>query len=360
MRRREVRNECLPVSGGTLGGRGLSTPTFVASLGSVAGSSPVSSISIPAAASRGSSLGGESSTGGRTGDLPLACEASLNRTSTNLVSTGNLGLLHAGGVLVLLGLRVAVEVQIGHDLPLGFAVGKGVAETQNLAGEHPPNETDSVTALVVGGDSDIDEFGRGVRVAECLHVSVVTQKIRACDSTYDDWDVDVGSLLDSLSISAGVGHNDQARFTERASDVVSEVTGGEATGNSDGTSVSGELENGTLAIGTGGDDADCALSDLRLRSHASSVHYVRRGIASQQLFFALRTIGGVVNGGDDASSEHDLLPSLANVKNIDTIGARLPQVRLHVHLQVLGAEMRLSGKQHLDVLRRRIEDGGKV
>lgn len=74
----------------------------------------------------------------------------------------------------------------------------------------------------------------------------------------------------------------------------------------------------------------------------------------------LRTIGGVVDGGDDARSEHNLLPGLANVDDIDTVGARLPQVRLHVHLEVLGTEMRLGGKQHLDVLRRRVEDGWKV
>lgn len=80
----------------------------------------------------------------------------------------------------------------------------------------------------------------------------------------------------------------------------------------------------------------------------------------QRSFSELRTIGGVVDGGDDAGSEHDLLPGLANVDNIDTVGARLPQVRLHVNLEVLGTEMRLSGKEHLDVLRRRVEDGGKV
>jgi len=74
----------------------------------------------------------------------------------------------------------------------------------------------------------------------------------------------------------------------------------------------------------------------------------------------IRTVGGVVNGDDDAGGEHNLLPGLANVDNIDAIGARLPQVRLHVHLHVLGPEMALCGEQHLDVLRRRVENGGEV
>jgi len=54
------------------------------------------------------------------------------------------------------------------------------------------------------------------------------------------------------------------------------------------------------------------------------------------------------------------LPGLADVDHVDTVRASLPEVRLHVHLEVLGTEMRLGGKQHLDVLRRRVEDGGKV
>ena len=51
---------------------------------------------------------------------------------------------------------------------------------------------------------------------------------------------------------------------------------------------------------------------------------------------------------------------LANVDDIDTVGASLPQVRLHVHLEVLGSEMALGGEEHLDVLLRRVEDGGEV
>jgi hypothetical protein len=74
--------------------------------------------------------------------------------------------------------------------------------------------------------------------------------------THNDGEVDVGSLLDGLSVGAGVGHNDQARLLERAGDVIGEVTWGETTSDGDGTSVGGELEDSTLAIGTGGDDAN--------------------------------------------------------------------------------------------------------
>jgi hypothetical protein len=115
-----------------------------------------------------------------------------------------------------------------------------------------------VATLVVGGDGNVDELGGRVGVAEGDH-----------------GDVDVASLLDGLGVGAGVGDDDQAGLLERAGDVVGEGTGGEAAGDGLGASVGGELEDGTLAVGTGGDDAD---------------------------------IARVVNGGDDAGGEADLLP----------------------------------------------------
>ncbi len=85
---------------------------------------------------------------------------------------------------------------------------------------------------------------------------LVVEIIEYSGSTYDDGDVDVGGLLDGLGVSARVGDDDQAGLLERAGDVVGEVTGGEATGNGDGAGVGGELEDGTLTVGTGRDDAD--------------------------------------------------------------------------------------------------------
>ena len=82
----------------------------------------------------------------------------------------------------------------------------------------------------------------------------------------------------------------------------------------------GELEDGTLTVWTGRDNTD---------------------------------IGWVVNGGDDAGSEDNLLPAnclsycdlirffhlflpgLANVDHVDSIWASLPEVWLHVDLEVL-------------------------
>ena len=250
----------LPVGlGGSLGA-GLVGPALVAGLDRGGSGSPVGTVSVPGGGSRGTSSvrGSGESTGGAARDLPLVVEAGLDGTGANLLDTGNLGLVLASGVLVLLGLGVAVEVKIGHDVPLGLTAGNGATETEDLTGEHPPDETDGVTALVVGGDGNIDVLGGGVRVAEG-----------------DDGDVDVGSLLDGLGVGTGVGDDDQAGLLEGAGDVVGEVTGGEATGDGGGTGVGGELQDGTLTVGTGRDNAD---------------------------------IGGVVDGGDDTGGQDDLLP----------------------------------------------------
>ena len=115
-----------------------------------------------------------------------------------------------------------------------------------------------MTTLVVGGDGNIDEIGRRISVAKG-----------------NDWDIDVAGLLDGLGVSARVGDDDEAGFLERPGNVVGEVTGGETTSNGSSTGVSGELQDGTLAIGTSRDDTD---------------------------------VGGVVNGGDNTGGQDNLLP----------------------------------------------------
>ena len=54
------------------------------------------------------------------------------------------------------------------------------------------------------------------------------------------------------------------------------------------------------------------------------------------------------------------IPGFGEVDDIDSIWACLPQICFHVHLQVLGSEVTLRRKQHLNVLRGGVEDGGEV
>ena len=90
--------------------------------------------------------------------------------------------------------------------------------------------------------------------------------------------------------------------------------------------------------------------------------------------FSLSTVGVVVSllvfstQNLRAASEVDFnqavrasdVPGLAEIDHIDTIRTRLPQVWLHVDLQVLGPEMCLGCEKHLNVLGCGVEYRRKV
>ena len=183
-----------------------------------------------------------------------------------------------------------------------------------------------MTGLVVCWDSDINELSRGIGITES-----------------NDGNVDVGCFTDSLSVGAGIGDNDQTWLLERASDVVGEVTGREATSNGNGSSMSSELEDSTLTVRTGGDDTDI-----------SWVVDSCDDAGCEDDFLPVKFSNYVVKHQTIRSSEY--IPGLANVDHIDSIRSGLPQVRFHVNLHVLRSQVTLSCKKHLNVLRRRIEN----
>jgi len=63
-------------------------------------------------------------------------------------------------------LRVTVEEHVDHDVPAIRCPGDRSAQTEDFAGEEPPDETDGMPGLVIGGDSNVDELQRGIGVAE--------------------------------------------------------------------------------------------------------------------------------------------------------------------------------------------------
>ena len=96
-----------------------------------------------------------------------------------------------------------------------------------------------MAAFVVGWNCNVDEFGWGIGVAEG-----------------DNGNVDIGSLFDGLGVGTWIRYNDETRLLERASDVVREISRSEATGNCNGSGVSGEFEHSALSIGACGDDSN--------------------------------------------------------------------------------------------------------
>lgn len=121
---------------------------------------------------------------------------------------------------------------------------------------------------VVGRDSNVDELEVGVAVAEG-----------------DGGDVLERRLDDGLTIVLGVADDQETGLIEVLLDLVREGTRGEATSNGAGTGVVGELEDGALAVVTGSKDAD---------------------------------VGGVLDSGDGAGSEDDLLPGLVEVEDVSS------------------------------------------
>jgi hypothetical protein len=201
-----------------------------------------------------------------------------------------------GGFLLGGLIGVAVEEEVDGDLPGDGALDL-TAEAEDLAGEEPVHHADGVAAAVVAGDGDVDVLEGGVGVAEG-----------------DDGDVDLGGFGDGLVVGAGVGDDDEAGLLELGLDLVGEGTGDEAAGGEVGAGVLGELEHGALT-----EEADGADHDV------------------------LR----VLDGGDDAGGEDELLPGHVEVDDVDAfLGAGI-DVLAHGVGDVLGAEVRVGSKEAL-------------
>ena len=88
---------------------------------------------------------------------------------------------------------------------------------------------------------------------------------------------------------------------ERTRVVIGECTRSESASNGSSANVCGEFQDCPLSIRSGADNSD---------------------------------ICGILNGCDNPSSKDDFLPGLANVDDVNTVGAALPYVRLHVGLKI--------------------------
>jgi hypothetical protein len=86
-------------------------------------------------------------------------------------------------------------------------------------------------------------------------------------------------------VDSGVGNDDYSGFLEGFGDVIGEVTGGESTGNSLSTGETSHLEDSSVTVRSGRDDGN---------------------------------VIGVLDGGENSGSEDELLPSLADVEDVDT------------------------------------------
>jgi hypothetical protein len=163
--------------------------------------------------------------------------------------------------------RVAVEEHVNHHIPAIRSARDRPTEPQHLPCEQPPNQTNRMASLVVRGDGNVNELERCIRVAKS-----------------NDGDVNIRCLADRLVVNARIGDDDKTGLFERAGDVVREGTGGETAGNGLCAGVGSEFEDCTVSVGASRDDTD---------------------------------VVGVLDGGDYTCGKDKLLPSLANVENMD-------------------------------------------
>lgn len=244
-------------------------------------------------------LGGPVDVAGLGGEVGSNGEGNVS-LNLGVVGGGFCGLLGSlGGSGGLLGLtlnllRVTVEEHVGHDRKVT------ALDAKDGAAEEPPEETNRVTATNVTGDGNVDELEGRVRVGE-----------------RDARDVDVRGLTNGLVVDTGVGDNDHTGLLEGTGDVVGEGAGGESASDGSSTGLGGELEDGTLTVLATRDDTD---------------------------------VGRVLDGSKDTGSEDDLLPGLADVEKVDTVRTTLVDVRSHLLVGVLGADVSLGGEEEGDVL----------
>ncbi len=205
------------------------------------------------------------------------------------------GLLILGLIILDLGGDILIEKEVDHDVPfLEFA--EFASEDHDLSGQHPVDAGDGFGDSVVAGDSDVNELKGRIRVTKT-----------------DSRNINVGGLNNSLGIVTGVGNDKESWFTEFLSVLIRQGSWGPAGGGSgDGTCVVGVLDDGPLAVWSGRDSDD---------------------------------ITPVLDRDDNPSSKLDLLPSLLEVNDMDTLTGLGVDVWLHSVCEILGTDVHLEGKR---------------
>jgi hypothetical protein len=180
----------------------------------------------------------------------------------------------------------------------------------DLSSEEPEHKSDGLLNLVVGRDSNINEFHGRVGITES-----------------DNGDVHVGGLSESLVINSRVTNDQESRLDELFGDLIGKHTGSPFTTNISSTSVGCELEDSSLSVDLGGSD---------------------------------QNILGVADGSDDSSSNHELFPGLGDVEIVAAVLVSSVDVVLHLLGAVGGTNVDLRGKHEGEIFLSRFRVGEAV
>ena len=222
----------------------------------------------------------------------------LLSTHVTPVATGGDSLLVGSlGGLLLLTLElfgVSPEERVNHDVPRGTSL-EGTSQVEDLTGQQPVHEGDGLLTSVVAGDGNIDVLEGRVSVAQS-----------------DAGDVGVRGLLDGLDVGLGVSDDQQTGLHELSSDLVSQGSGSPSLGDGLNTGVVSELHDSSGTEGSLRADDD---------------------------------VLGVLDGDDDSGGNHQLLPGLSEVDDIDVVATLLVDVTLHLEVQVASTNVGLERKK---------------
>jgi hypothetical protein len=132
----------------------------------------------------------------------------------------------------------------------------------------------------------------------------------------NDWDVHVTGLLDGLVISSWVADNDKSWLQEFLGVLIGKGTWGPLSTEVVSSGVGSELEDSSLGVGSAGDNED---------------------------------ILWVLNGSNDSSSKHELLPGLTNVEVVDSLLVSGVTVVLHLLRATVGTNVRSSSEHESEI-----------
>lgn len=124
--------------------------------------------------------------------------------------------------------------------------------------------------------------------------------------------------MQHLRISARIGNDKESRLLESLLDLIGEGTRSVPTSQIVCTSVLAKLQDRTLTI------RPCRNHDNWQEKKQSS------DFLAENSYFelsAVLTVRWVLNGDNNARSQHELLPSLREVDDVQTISTTLPNVR---------------------------------
>jgi hypothetical protein len=185
-----------------------------------------------------------------------------------------------------------------------LVAGDGLAEAEDLTSDQPHDEGDGVATLVVARDGNVDVTEGRVGVAKS-----------------NGGEVDIRSLSERLVVLEGISNEQQTGLVVIGLDVVGERTGGETASNHVSSKGLSQLEGSTLGI-----------RDRSLSGGGNNAHIAR-----------------VLDGDDRAGSQDDLLPGLAQVNDVHTIGTALEDVVAHLNAAVTVSKVDVASQHHLDV-----------